>query len=107
MSLVDSSAKSCLDMYVIGRFYLVDVYIFMTTFMINTPSEIYHKRPLKIPCTLAYNSLSGRPFNLDNSRARAYSACSRCGWGLFEHFFSSSVISLFFLPLSGRRSDID
>ena len=30
----------------------------------------------------------GRPTNLDYSRARAYSACSRCGWGLFGHFFS-------------------
>ena len=25
--------------------------------------------------------------NLDYSRARAYCACSRCGWGLFRHFF--------------------
>ena len=30
----------------------------------------------------------GRRINLDNSRARAYCACSRCGWGLFGHFFS-------------------
>ena len=30
----------------------------------------------------------GRPTNLDYSRARAYCACSRCGWGLFGHFFS-------------------
>ena len=30
----------------------------------------------------------GRPINLDYSRARAYCACSRCGWGLFGHFFS-------------------
>ena len=28
----------------------------------------------------------GRPTNLDKSRARAYCACSRCGWGLFGHF---------------------
>ena len=28
----------------------------------------------------------GRPTNLDNSRARAYCACSRCWWGLFRHF---------------------
>ena len=41
----------------------------------------------------------GRPTNSDNSRARAYSACSRCGWGLFDHFFLSSVISYFFLHL--------
>ena len=30
----------------------------------------------------------GRPAYLDYSRARAYYACSRCGWGLFGHFFS-------------------
>ena len=29
----------------------------------------------------------GRPTNLDYSRARAYCACSRCGWGLFGHVF--------------------
>ena len=28
----------------------------------------------------------GRPTNLDNSRARACCAYSRCGWGLFGHF---------------------
>ena len=112
----------------------------------------------------------GRPANMDYGRARAYCPCSRCGWGLFGHFFSrlsflfsfslsleggpiyteilsqravkphnnqptnlqlciivgkgptalaigavvivwtfflSSIISLFFLPLSGRRPDID
>ena len=30
----------------------------------------------------------GRPTNLDESWARAYCTCSRCGWGLFGHFFS-------------------
>ena len=46
--------------------------------------------------------LSGqrRPTNLDNSRARAYCACGRCGWGLFWTFVISSVFSPFFLPLS-------
>ena len=29
-----------------------------------------------------------RPTYLDYSRARAYCACSRCGWGLFGHYFS-------------------
>ena len=48
----------------------------------------------------------GRPTYLDNSRARAYCACNRCGWGLFGHFFSQLSL-LFFLPLSGRRPDID
>ena len=30
----------------------------------------------------------GRPTSLDKSRARAYCSCSRCGWGLFGHFYS-------------------
>ena len=41
----------------------------------------------------------GRPTNLDHRRARAYCACSGCGWGLFGHFFLSPIISLSFLPL--------
>ena len=49
----------------------------------------------------------GRPTYLDESRARTYCACSRCGWGLFGRFLLSSVISLFFLPLSGRQPNID
>ena len=49
----------------------------------------------------------GRPTNLDHSRARVYCACSGCGGGVVWTFFLSSVVSLFFLPLSGRRPDID
>ena len=50
----------------------------------------------------------GHPTNLDKSRAKTYCTCSRCGWGLFGHFFlSSSIVSLFFLPLSGRQPDLD
>ena len=30
----------------------------------------------------------GRPTNLDKSRAMAYCACGRYGWGLFGHFCS-------------------
>ena len=30
-----------------------------------------------------------RPTNLDKSKARVYCTCSRCGWGLFGHFFHS------------------
>ena len=33
-------------------------------------------------------SLPVRPTNLDKSRARAYCSCSKCGLGLFGHFFS-------------------
>ena len=42
----------------------------------------------------------GRPTNLDNSGARAYYACSRCGRGLFGHFFSRlSLLFSFSLSL--------
>ena len=42
----------------------------------------------------------GRPTNLDYSRARAFYACSRCGLGLFGHFFSRlSLLSSFSLCL--------
>ena len=30
----------------------------------------------------------GRPTSLEKSRAWAYCSCSRCGWGLFGHFYS-------------------
>ena len=30
----------------------------------------------------------GRPANFDCSRARAYCACSRCGWGVLDIFVS-------------------
>ena len=42
----------------------------------------------------------GRPTNLDDRRARPYCACSRCGWGLFGHFYSQlSFHSSFSLSL--------
>ena len=45
-------------------------------------------------------SVPGRPTNLEYSRARAYCACSRCGWGLCGHFFSRlSFLSSFSLSL--------
>ena len=46
-------------------------------------------------------SVPGRPTNLDSSRARAYCACSRCGWRMFGHFFSRLFFSLFFHSLWG------
>ena len=59
-------------------------------------------------------SMPGRATNLGKSRTRAYCACGECGWSLFGRFslvcldiLLSSVISLFFLPLSWRRPDID
>ena len=45
----------------------------------------------------------GRPTSLDNSRAMAYCACSRCGWGLLGHFFLLSVI--YFSPVSLSLGD--
>ena len=45
-------------------------------------------------------SVPGRPTYLDYSRARAYCTCSRCGWGLFGHFYSRlSFLSSFSLSL--------
>ena len=41
----------------------------------------------------------GHSTNLDYGRARAYCACSRCGSGLFGHFFLSSI-TLFTFSLS-------
>ena len=32
-------------------------------------------------------TVPGRPTRLDDSRARAYCACGRYGWGLFGLFF--------------------
>ena len=43
-------------------------------------------------------SVPGRPTNLDNSRARAYCACSRCGCSLFEHFFLVVYLFSFLSP---------
>ena len=50
--------------------------------------------------------VSGRPTNLDYSRARAYCAALavEAGGGCLD-IFLSTIISLFFL--SGRRPDID
>ena len=43
---------------------------------------------------------TGASYNLDDSRAWAYCACSRCGWGLFGHFFSHlSLLFSFSLSL--------
>ena len=52
-------------------------------------------------------SVPGRPTYVDNSRARPYCVCSKCGWGCLTIFFLSFIISLFFLSLSGRRPNID
>ena len=42
-------------------------------------------------------SVPGRPTSLDDSRARAYCACSRCGWG-FSDIFSLIYLFSFLSP---------
>ena len=43
-------------------------------------------------------SVPGRPTSLDDSRARAYCACSRCVWEFVWTFFLSSVFFSFLSP---------
>ena len=53
---------------------------------------------------LGKTSGAGASYNLDYSRARAYCACSRCGWGLFGHFYSQlSFLSSFSLSWETAR----
>ena len=49
----------------------------------------------------------GRPTSLEKSRAKGLLCLQLVRAGPFGHFSLSSINSLFFLPLSGRRSDID
>ena len=45
-----------------------------------------------------------RPTNLDNSGAKAYCGCSRCGRGLFGHFyFPLSFLSSLSLSLENNQ----
>ena len=44
-------------------------------------------------------SVPGRSTKFDYSQARAYCAYSRCGWGLFGHFYSR-LLFLFSFSLS-------
>ena len=48
----------------------------------------------------SYSSSAGASYNLDDSRARAYCAYSRCGWG-----FVWTVLDLSFSPLSPSLGD--
>ena len=57
------------------------------TYSVHKNVHIYRAKVLgKLP-------VPGRPTNSDDSRARAYCTCSRCGWGLFGQFFLSSILS--------------
>ena len=51
-------------------------------------------------------SVPGRPTDLDNSRARAYHACSKCGWGFFLTFLFSRLPFLSSFPVSLRDEPI-
>ena len=44
--------------------------------------------PTALTAALDKLPVPGRPTNLASSRARAYCTYSRCGWGLFGHFYS-------------------
>ena len=44
-----------------------------------------------------FNQFKGRAsYDLDDNMARAFCTCSRCGWGLFGHFYSSLTFLSFF-----------
>ena len=77
------------------NFFQNEVYLFLKERIYSHRSR-WRSRSAKV---LGKLSVPGHPTNLDNSRVRAYCACSRCGWGLFGHFFSHLSFSLFFLPL--------
>ena len=49
----------------------------------------------------------GRPANLDFSRTRASALAVCAGAGCLDVIFFIHLSFLFFLPLSGRRPDID
>ena len=52
-------------------------------------------------------SVPGRPTSLEIVGQGPIELTVGAGGGLFGHFFLSSIFSLFFLPLFGRRPDID
>ena len=55
--------------------------------------------PLQANCVGRwYHSVPGRPVSLDNGRARAYCACSRCGWGSSDIFFCRRSFFFFSPP---------
>ena len=61
------------------------------TFRMGWSSDVMVLDKLQMP---------GRPANLDNNRARAYCACSRCGWVLFGQLFSPLLfLTSFFLSV--------
>ena len=53
------------------------------------------------------NSRQPQSHHLDDSRVRAYCACSRCGSGLFGHFFSHLSFLFFSFFFFSLGEDID
>ena len=53
------------------------------------------------PMALGKLPVPGRPTNLGKNRARAYCACSRCGWGFWTFFSRLSFLFSFSLSLWG------
>ena len=52
-------------------------------------------------------SVLRHPTNLDNSRARAYFACSRCGWGCLDIFKFVYLFSFLSPAFGDGPIDID
>ena len=59
------------------------------------------------PTVLGKLPVPGRPTSLDYSRGKGLLRLQKVRVGIVWTFFLSSIISVFFLPLSGRRPDID
>ena len=102
-ALVVGAGGGCLDIFTL-------IYPVLSSFSLSWETARYRlkyclKGPVK-PKTKKKKSSAGASYNLDYSRARALSTCSRCGWGLFGHFYSN-LYFLLFLLLFGRRPDID
>ena len=86
-----AQAASSYDQFIVS---LIRLFRIITIFVKNKGGRSGGAKVLgKLP-------VPGCPTNLDYSRARAYCACNRCGWGLFGHFFSHlSLLFSFSLSL--------
>ena len=81
-ALVVGADGGCLDIFTL-------IYPVLSSFSLSWETARYRLRGWSGGAkVLGKLSVPGRPTSLDDSRARAYCACSRCGWGLFGHFFS-------------------
>ena len=104
IALAVGAGGGCLDI-----FSLIYLFSFLSPSLWETARyrlKYCLKGPLN-PKQPTNQSSAGASYNFDYCRARAYCACSRCGWGVVWTFLFSSILSLLFLPLFGRRPDID